>query len=513
MIAAITARTTRDHRDRAAVPENIDKHPWNGHCSARAMRSRSSVVLVLSLMAALSGCGGSSDPSADDGNANQGGAGKGGSAAGASGSSAGGTHGAGAGGASPTGGAGHGGSAGLGGSTGGTSSGGTSAAGAAGTGSAGKGGSGGNAAGKGGSAGGAPGGSGGSSGGAAGGPMGGSGGSGGAAAKTVSLGYYTGTASSYASLTSFAAYVSMIASDVFVVKADGSFDGGDSLGGNTFANGHQIAPYACLSNYNDTLGDFDPKLGHAALVTSKKATIANAVALAKNGYAGINVDFESVYSGGNVADDRAAYSSFIHDLGAALHAEGKKLVISVPAKTADNAGDTWSYPYDYAALGADVDFIQMMTYDENGPGWSAPGPVSGADWVESCIQWAITVAPKTKLLIGLPAYGYDWDTTASKQGAWVGTSVAWTEVAPILATAGATTHWDMKSSTPYVDYKTGDGHVHQLWYETPQSITTKTKLVPKYGIAGYSTWALGLEDLSFWQAAAAGAPLGFASPN
>jgi spore germination protein len=327
------------------------------------------------------------------------------------------------------------------------------------------------------------------------------------ATKTVALGYYTGTHGSYSALMAHASYVNAVSSDVFLVHATGVVDGTDDNAANAFARSQGATSYACISSYNGAIGDFDPAIGHAATVTYKTQVIAAAMKLAQTGYDGINIDFESIAYSANVADDRAAYSSFIHDLASALHAVGLKLIISVPGKTADDPSNTWSYPYDFAALGADVDGLQLMTYDENGPGWSGPGPVSGADWVEKCVQYALTVAPKEKILIGLPAYGYDWDLTQSKSsGTNVGTSVTWTAFGKALGTSGAVKHWDMATSSPYVDYTASDGHAHELWYEDAKSIATKTALVPKYGIAGYSMWALGDEDESFCAAAKMGAP-------
>ena len=329
---------------------------------------------------------------------------------------------------------------------------------------------------------------------------------GGDAGSFMSLGYYTGTTDSYNALKQNQAYVTMISADLFDVTADGGVVGGDDSNGVAFARSVGMKTYACVSNYSDSIGDFDPALGHAAMVTNKTATIASIVDVAKTGYTGINIDFESLAYSASIATDRSAYSSFIHDLGVALHGAGEKLLISVPAKTADDPTDTWGYPYDFATLAADVNLIQLMTYDENGPGWSGPGPVSGEDWVASCVAYAISVAPAAKLLIGLPAYGYDWDLTSSNAsaGTYVGTSVTWVDFATLLATSGAVTHWDATSLSPYVDYTASNGHKHELWYENAQSIQDKSKLVPQYHLAGASMWALGDEDSNFWKAVFAG---------
>jgi spore germination protein YaaH len=314
----------------------------------------------------------------------------------------------------------------------------------------------------------------------------------------ISLGYYTGDQGSYGAIQSFASYINVASADVYTVGADGSINGSDTLGAVAYDSGQGIHSYACVSNYGTT--DFDAALAHAAMVTNRTATIASALRLMQGGgFDGVNIDFENLAYSGSISDDRAAYSSFVHELAAQLHASGFRLVLSVPGKTEDSADDTWSYPYDLAALGQDADSLQLMTYDEHGPGWSGPGPVSGFDWVTSCVSYARSLVDPSKLLIGLPAYGYDWDVTAG-----TGTDFSWTGVPALLVRPGATSHWDAISQSPSVTYRDSSGHSHEAWFENARSIEAKTGLVTQHRLAGLSMWALGKEDLSFWQAAIKG---------
>jgi spore germination protein len=315
----------------------------------------------------------------------------------------------------------------------------------------------------------------------------------------IVLGYYADylAEAGYASVTSFTSYLSAVSADVFTVTAAGTIAGSSPANLLSFAKGNDIKTYACISNYGEE--DFDPALGHSAIVAKKAQVTAAMVDLAqKGGWEGINVDFEGLYPA-----DRAAFSTFIHDLAAALHGKGLKLAISVPAKSSDDAGDDWSWPFDYAALGADADLIQLMTYDEHGP-WSDPGSVAGFAWMESCVRYAASVIVPAKLLIGLPAYGYDWNLTDPDQDI----DFAWKQVPEILAKTGATPVWDAGAKSAHISYTnsmgTTDGASHVAWYETPEGIAAKTALVTKYGLAGLSMWVLGDEDLSFWQAAIAG---------
>jgi len=321
------------------------------------------------------------------------------------------------------------------------------------------------------------------------------------ATSKIVLGFYAGDAPVvYHSVTTFTTYLSAVSAARFNIDSTGAVTGSlpnaDLV---PFDRANGIHTYACVANFGSG-GDFDPVLGHSALVTNKTIVINNLVTLTKTGgFDGLNLDFEAIDP-----TDRDAYSQFVSELATKLHAGGFKLVLSVPSKTADDPTDDWSYPFDYVAIGKDADLLQLMTYDENGPGWSDAGPISGADWVDQCLAYAVSVVSPSKLLIGLPAYGYDWDLTAyANTGAYPFSYVAWTDFPAWLAIPGAVEHWDTTTLSPSVTY-TKDGHDHEAWFENTKSIQAKTALVKKYDLAGLSVWSLGQEDLSFWKAAAAG---------
>jgi spore germination protein YaaH len=279
--------------------------------------------------------------------------------------------------------------------------------------------------------------------------------------------------------------------DVILVTPDGSLMGtlpanllsGDQMAGKT--------SFATVSNFGAM--DFDPAIAHAAIVTSRTATLQNLVSLAKTAnLTGINIDFEGMYP-----EDREAYTSFVDDLAAQLHAIHSTLLLSVPAKLADSAGDTWTWPYDYAALGKSADLIQVMTYDENVPGGS-PGPVAGSDWMLASLQYATSRIPAGKILLGLPAYGYDWNLSDG-----TGTSVALKNIAALLASTGATPQFDSATNSAHFSYVAPDKAMHQIWYETAQGIQVKARFAKTLNLAGVSMWALGDEDADFWSAVSA----------
>ena len=286
-----------------------------------------------------------------------------------------------------------------------------------------------------------------------------------------------------------------------------------------FAKSKNLPLYPTVSDYSNSYGGFDPSVSSAFLANAatRATAVRNLVALATTqGFAGIDIDIEAVQPA-----SKANFSAFISALAASLHAQGMKLVISIPPKTGDNAPD-YLRGYDYAAIGAAVDYLQVMTYDEVGPGWAStgfngetwPGPESGLDWQKANLAYAVSRVPAAKVLAGLPSYGYDYST---------GETVHWSNYARVIAShAGGALSRDAVSATPYAtwgavkqmpDGKAWSAATRQpvLWYDDAQSIQAKTALVQAYGLAGTSVWAMGYEDASFWAAVKAGLGLGAGS--
>lgn len=282
-----------------------------------------------------------------------------------------------------------------------------------------------------------------------------------------------------------------------------------------FAKSQSLPLYPTVSDYNEDIGAFDPAISHSILNDRRLSagTVEQLVKLARDGgFAGINLDFEKVEP-----RNRAAFSAYVKALGSALRGSGKKLIISIPPKLSDREPE-YLQGYDYKALGTAVDYFQVMTYDQVGPGWSSggfhhevwPGPESGADWQQVLLRYAVSRVPASKVLAGLPAYGQDYS---------IGNRVHWSAYQEIIAEHRAVTHRDAVSATPYATWGpvrtfadgvewTPERAQPVLWYDDAASIQTKTALVAKLGLGGTSVWAMGYENAEFWTALQAGLKAG-----
>lgn len=205
-----------------------------------------------------------------------------------------------------------------------------------------------------------------------------------------------------------------------------------------------------------------------------------------NGYDGIDIDYESL----NPAD-RDAFSLFIEELAAALHAEGKLLSIAVHAKT-DDAG-AWSGPaaQDWARLGAAVDEFKIMTYDYHSGG-SEAGPIAPLDWVDDVLTYAATVVPPQKTWMGVPFYGYDWSGS-------VGKSLNWRQALKLAEQNGVTPARDPSSAEAWFTYSDGQ---QTVYFNDAETMAARLDIIRNNhpDIAGIAIWPLGGEDPANWTA-------------
>ena len=63
--------------------------------------------------------------------------------------------------------------------------------------------------------------------------------------------------------------------------------------------------------------------------------------------------------------------------------------------------------YDYAKLASLVDGLILMNYDEHFE-QGAPGPLAGQGWYEALLDRHFKGIDRSKLIVGIGSYGYDW---------------------------------------------------------------------------------------------------------
>ncbi len=259
------------------------------------------------------------------------------------------------------------------------------------------------------------------------------------------------------------------------------------------ARGIRVVPY--LTN------DWVKTTGINALNNS--AALAKALSKAADDYRlnGISLDFE-----GLGVSERDAYTDLVRLLYNELHPKGKTVTVAVAANP---WGWTtgWQGSYDYAGLAQYCDYLMIMAYDESYAG-SKAGPVSSLSFVEKSVQYAVSKAPKEKIVLGLPFYGRIWSNSG---GSPKGYGISNTKIAQLVAAYKGTVYIDKPSRSacavitigandtkPVIGGKSLAAGTYTIWYDNEQTLKEKLTLVSKYDIKGAGSWSLGQETGATW---------------
>lgn len=264
----------------------------------------------------------------------------------------------------------------------------------------------------------------------------------------------------------------------------------------TISGRHYSKPYALakssgaqtLALVNNIQGsNFNSNTIHRMLSNaSSRSRAVNGIArlLVENGYRGVNIDFENIK-----ASDRIYLTAFFRELAATLRPKNLLVTASIPAKTYDDKSSAHSGAFDYQAIAPYLDMVMIMAYDEHYAGGD-PGPVASLPWVEKVINYTLKSFPPQKVILGIPAYGYDWSWSKGK-------ALQYTGVQNLIKKYQIAPKWHSEYKVPYFTYKSW-GVTHQVWYENSYSTSYKADLVKKYGLKGVAVWRLGYEDPSIW---------------
>lgn len=154
-----------------------------------------------------------------------------------------------------------------------------------------------------------------------------------------------------------------------------------------------------------------------------------------------------------------------------------------------------------------VDYVVLMAYDYHYAGSYISGPVAPIDGVgtirefdvRSGIKEAIKVIPPQKIILGIPLYGYEWETLSDYPGSPVipgGSATASNRRVSklIVECTDCKTGREDAAQQPYLIFpEKNKNYFHQIFYEDTNSLTKKINLVKEYRLAGTALWALGYE--------------------
>ncbi len=217
---------------------------------------------------------------------------------------------------------------------------------------------------------------------------------------------------------------------------------------------------------------------------------------------GINIDIE--YSGKVTDELRADFVELIKKIDQHLEKKFNNIQLSIDMYASASSEEMI---WDIKRIGKHVDYIVVMAYDFHRRSSTQAGPVAplfgGSKlWstdIHQHLRNYLKMVPKEKILLGVPFYGYEWQTDSRSPQANTypdtGSTASYKRVKEILTRQDelqVETNWDDTALCPYLSY-VEDGNIYMIYYENPTSISFKLEYVKQLDLAGIAIWALGYE--------------------
>ncbi len=108
--------------------------------------------------------------------------------------------------------------------------------------------------------------------------------------------------------------------------------------------------------------------------------------------------------------------------------------------------------------------------------------------VRQVLDYATSVIPSEKILMGMALYGYDWTVpfVQGQRAAGVSNNTAQN----LAVTKQSPVQFDAESASPFFDYRQNSEN-HVVWFEDALSADMKFRLIEEYNLRGISYWVLG----------------------
>ncbi|MGE5633561.1 MAG: LysM peptidoglycan-binding domain-containing protein [Caulobacteraceae bacterium] len=287
-------------------------------------------------------------------------------------------------------------------------------------------------------------------------------------------------------------YLTYVSSFSYEVRSDGSLPAISEGPILDTARSERATPIMTITNFQG--GRFNSELAHAILSSTgvQDRLLTNVVTVIKEkGYKGLNIDFEYIPPA-----DRELYNSFVRRAAGRMHANGFSISTALAPKIrADQPGLLYE-AHDYPVHGQIADFVVLMTYEW---GWSggAPWAIAPINEVKRVLNYAVTAIPRSKILMGIPLYAYDWKLPYVK-----GTTFAEIFTPDEAVRRAARYKTEIKFNelykSPYYNYKDENGVEHEVWFEDARSYQAKYNTIKEYRLRGASYWELNLGSTQNW---------------
>jgi spore germination protein len=249
------------------------------------------------------------------------------------------------------------------------------------------------------------------------------------------------------------------------------------------ANGVQVLMVLTPMNAQ---GQFSTGLASQVLnnPTARQRQVSNIFEeLERKDYYGVDFDFEYVNR-----SDRDLYTTLISETAARVTPAGYIVTAALAPKTSAEQPGLLYGGHDYAGIGSVANLVMLETY-EWGYTYGPPMAVAPIDQVRRVVDFAVTQIPRSKILLGIPNYGYDW-TLPYVSGQTQAENISNPEALARAERVDATIQYDGVAQSPHYNYTDAQGRQHEVWFEDARSLRAKLNLMNEYKLAGIGFWTI-----------------------
>ncbi|HSX39226.1 MAG TPA: glycosyl hydrolase family 18 protein [Candidatus Saccharimonadales bacterium] len=220
----------------------------------------------------------------------------------------------------------------------------------------------------------------------------------------------------------------------------------------------------------------------------------------------VNLNFE--YSDLTSQDKADKYTQFVQLVNQKMHQWNPESFVVVATFADSTVKPRVTNISDLAKV---TDALFIMAYDFHQPSSDKAGPVApmhgagvSADYdITKMLQDYLAVAPASKLILGVPYYGYNWVVSTNSLyptripgNDYIGYSQSQTysDIMETIIENKPNIKWDSLSQVPYFTYiSPSTGSLRSVYYENANSLKVKYDLAKDKGLAGIGIWALGYD--------------------
>ncbi len=224
-----------------------------------------------------------------------------------------------------------------------------------------------------------------------------------------------------------------------------------------------------------------------------REALAKNIALTAWEYDGVLIDFEGLGLDPARAEfDKENFNLFLSTLKS--HLTGKPLSVALPPLNSSFSG------YDHEYIGQTAEFLVLMAYSYEDP--AVPSPTAPFAKVEEAIRLEAKTVEPEKVILGIPAYGTLYKTTAdgtsiqarpaSRDSLSISAQYVLPDSQEILGPVFAPEYL-----SNYAQWNTQEGS-YKAFLEDAQSLQARILMAKRYGIKGAAIWRLGLLPDGWW---------------